>query len=175
MRCGPRVFRSRGRRLLGEIGREPLVEALDGNGGRGAQRFHKLRRLARLLAVLSPHRQRQADDDSLRILGSNHLEQLRQASLRSNAFDDPHGTGQRTRRVGDGDPGTRRAVVEREDLHWLRECGDDGVAAGLERLAQPRWILAARLGEPRASAAAAADDRRELANDRDGVETLLLE
>jgi hypothetical protein len=157
---GTRVGRCGGRRLLGEVGREALVEALDRDGGRGAQRLHEPLRLARLLAALSPHGQWETDDDAFRILGSNHLEQLGQACLRSDVFDDPHGTRQRTGRVGDGDPGTRRAEVERQDLHRLRQRSDDSVPAGLERFAQPPRILAARFGEPRTPAAAPTDDRR---------------
>ena len=52
-------------RLLSEVGREALVEELDGDVERRAQRFDEALGLARLLAVLAAQRQRQADDDPL--------------------------------------------------------------------------------------------------------------
>ena len=58
---GTRVLRGCRGALLCEVGREALVEALDRDGGRGAQRLHEPLRLARLLAALSPHGQRETE------------------------------------------------------------------------------------------------------------------
>ena len=52
----------------GELGREALVERLDGDVDVRAQLGEELLGLARLLADVARERQRQADDDPLRLL-----------------------------------------------------------------------------------------------------------
>jgi hypothetical protein len=52
----------------GEGRREPLVEALDGNGHGVPQRGDEPLRLLRLQPRLAAQRQRQADDDALGLL-----------------------------------------------------------------------------------------------------------
>ncbi len=53
--------------LLREVGREALVEQLDGDVHGRAQRVDEALRLGRLLATLAAQRQRQADDDPFRL------------------------------------------------------------------------------------------------------------
>jgi hypothetical protein len=65
----------------GERRREPLVEALDGDVEDSLQRLDESLGLLRLLAPLAPERQRQADDDSLRLLRADELCQLAQPVL----------------------------------------------------------------------------------------------
>ena len=53
MRRRDRVLGRRARGLLCEVGREPLVEELDGDGYRGAKRLGEPLGLGRLLAALA--------------------------------------------------------------------------------------------------------------------------
>ena len=74
-----RTGRRAGRR---ELGREALVERLDGDADGGAKRDHERRGLLRLGAVLATQRQRQADHDPLCFLLRHQLrESANPASL----------------------------------------------------------------------------------------------
>ena len=88
-----------------------------GHVDRGAKRFHELRRLVGLRAVIALERQRQADDDPLGALGRDELGELAQARLARRALDDDERPRQRAGGVGDRDAGPRGAVVEREHFH----------------------------------------------------------
>ena len=74
-------------------------------------------------------------------------------------------------RVGDGDAGARGAEVERHHLH--ASASATRLLAGLERVAHAARVLAARLGERRLAAAAAADVLAELAHELRRVEAAL--
>src|SRR5207249_12337653 len=67
---GPRIVRSR-TVCLREPGREALVEALDRDVDRRAQGLDEGLCLLRLRTALAAKRQRQADDDALRLLGAD--------------------------------------------------------------------------------------------------------
>ena len=54
--------------LLREVGREPLVEALDRHVDHLTQERDERLRLGGLLAVQAAHRQRQANDHALRLV-----------------------------------------------------------------------------------------------------------
>ena len=73
MRGRERVLGRATARLLGERRREPLVLGLDRDVEAAAQRIDERLRLARLLAVLAAQRQRQADDDELRLVLGDEL------------------------------------------------------------------------------------------------------
>src|SRR5207248_1403225 len=105
----------------GERGREALVEAHDGDVDRVAQRLDEPLRLARLLAVLAAQRQRQPDDDSLRLLGPDELEQPSEPGFGRGPLDHADRSRERAGRVRDGHAGPRGTVVEREHLHARAE------------------------------------------------------
>ena len=79
----PERPRAPGRRAGGrQRSREPLVERLDRHVDRSSQGVDEPRRLVGLLAVLAAQRQRQPDDDQLRLLGRDEPRELAQpASL----------------------------------------------------------------------------------------------
>ena len=66
----------RGAAAGGERGREALVPGLDRDADGGAQLLDEGLGLARLLAAGAAQGQRQADDDALRLLGADEIEQL---------------------------------------------------------------------------------------------------
>ena len=84
----------------------PLAERLDERLG-----------LERLRAVLALERQRQADDDELRLVLGDERREPVEPRLGRRALDDADRSRERAGRVGDGDAGARGAVVERENLH----------------------------------------------------------
>src|SRR5919109_1088334 len=108
----PRVLRA-----LGEIGREALVEALDGDVERGAQRLDEAFGLGGLVAALAAHRQRQADDDPLRALRADELHESGEAVTSRRALDDADRPRDRPGFVRDRNSGAGRAEVERDHLH----------------------------------------------------------
>src|ERR671924_196581 len=108
----PRVLRA-----LGEIGREALVEALDGDVERGAQRLDEAFGLGGLVAALAAHRQRQADDDPLRALCADDLHESGEAVTSRRALDDADRPRDRPGFVRDRNSGACRAEVERDHLH----------------------------------------------------------
>src|SRR5207245_6336935 len=74
MGCGACVRRGvRGPVPLCKVGREPLVEALDGNVDDGPERLDEALGCASLLAPRAPHCQRQADDDAFGALVPDEL------------------------------------------------------------------------------------------------------
>src|SRR5579862_8438516 len=110
-----RVFRHRGRRLLGEVGGEALVEEDDGNVDRGAKRFREPFRRLRLLSALAAQRQRMADDDLLHVLVAGNGDDL----VDVGAPNDTERARDDTGRVGDGHAGAGGPEVEREHLHAI--------------------------------------------------------
>ena len=92
-------------------------------------------RLGRLLAVLAAQRQRQADDDDLRLVLGDEPRDLGQPGLRRRLADDADGAREGAARVGDGDAGPGSAVVQREDTHGYRATVGISVAAFFS------WVL----------------------------------
>jgi hypothetical protein len=77
---------------LREIGRETLVEQLDGDVDDTAERVDEALGLVGLLAVRAAHRQRQADDDALDVLLAHEPRQLGEPALRACPLDDAEWT-----------------------------------------------------------------------------------
>src|SRR5439155_3340873 len=96
---GAGILRRTGRCLRGEAGGEPLVEALDRHVDRLAQRLDEPFGLTRLGAVLAPKRQRESDDDAVRLLGPDELDEAGEPVLARRPLDDTHGTSERPGRV----------------------------------------------------------------------------
>src|SRR5438132_189603 len=118
MRGGARVLGRGGPGILRrEIGREPLVERLDGNVDRRAQRLYEPLRLLRLLAAAAGQRERQADDDPPRALLLDQLAKAREPRPGRRALDHAERPRQRPRGIRDRDARARATVVEREHLH----------------------------------------------------------
>src|SRR5918992_990051 len=117
-----RVFRcGRGMRLLGEVGREALVEALDRDVDGRTQGLDEPLCLVHLLTAVAAHRQRQPDDDSLDVLRTNQLDHLREPVLGRRPLDDADRLGDRPGPVRDCYARPCRAVVQGEHLHSSAE------------------------------------------------------
>ena len=118
----PRVLR-RGRTggLLGEVSREPLVEALDRDVEGCAQSFHETFGLLGLLSVVAGEGERQPDDDPVDVLRCDELADARQAVVARGTLDDGDRPGDRAGRVRDCDARPRRAEVQRQDLQSSTE------------------------------------------------------
>src|ERR1700736_113102 len=116
MSGGPGVGSRLASGLFGQIGREALVKALDGNFERCAQQQDELLRLPSLLSMLPPHRQGQTDDDPLGAVLANELGDSGEPALASRLLHDPDRSRDRPGRIGDSDARARRAVVEGENL-----------------------------------------------------------
>ena len=117
MRGGASVLRCVRRSLLGEIRREPLVEGLDRDVEAHPQCRDELLRRKRLLAAFAPQRQRQPDDDALRLLGAHELREPIEAAVRPRALDDAQRPREYSGRIGDRDSGPRCAEVKGEHFH----------------------------------------------------------
>ena len=102
----------------GERAGEALVEAFDRDVDGGFERFDEPIRLFGLRAVLAAEGQRKPDHDPVRFLLADDRGQPRQARLAGGPLDDFEWTGDRPGRVRDGDARARRAIVEREHLHF---------------------------------------------------------
>ena len=99
MRRGTCVFGRVTAADRGERGREPFVERVDGDVDDLAERFEKPLGLSDLRAALSAERQREPDDDTLRLLVTDKLGQTREPCLRRGALNDAEGSRQRAGRV----------------------------------------------------------------------------
>ena len=118
MRRRERVLGRRARGLLREVGREALVVELDRDVDDGAKRLDEALGLGRLLAA----RRRAASAAGRRRRARRPPRATSRASSARPArvagpLDDAERPRQRAGRVGDGDAGARRAVVERHHLH----------------------------------------------------------
>ena len=102
--------------LLGEVGREALVKALDRHVDGIAEKRDERVGLRRLLTMLTAHRERQSDDNSLGLVLTDQLHETSEPGLGPDAFDDTDRARNRAGGIGDGDAGARRAVVEGQDL-----------------------------------------------------------
>src|SRR5439155_10710890 len=120
MRRRPCIL-GRGRRCLsGEVGREALVERLDGNVQPRAQRRDERLRLERLIATLALQGQRQPDDYALSLFGSNERGQPLEARVGRRSLDHAQGPRERAAWIGHGHAGPRCAEVQGEHLHARR-------------------------------------------------------
>src|SRR5579872_419449 len=117
MRGSTRIEGRARRGLLGQVGREALVEEQDGHVDRRAQEIREALRRACLLAALAAERQRQADDHLLRLLLADDPRELLEPRLGRGALDDAERPRDDPRRIGDRDAGARRAEVEGQHLH----------------------------------------------------------
>ena len=117
MRCGNGVLGRSGAALLRERRRETLVVGLDGDLEPVAERLDEHLGRPGLLAALASQRQRQTDDDQLRLVLGDERREAIEARLGLGPLDDADRPSQRSRRIGDGHPGPRRAEVEGHDLH----------------------------------------------------------
>jgi len=116
--CGcDRVLGGGASALLGEAGREALVERLHRDEGCSTQGIDEALGLGGLEAALAAQRDGHADDDPLGLLLANELEDPVDARLGSRPLDHADRPGHGARRIGHGDSGPRRAVVEGEHLH----------------------------------------------------------
>src|SRR5689334_17123923 len=111
------VLGGTGGRLLGEIGREPLVEKEDRNLEPVAQRRCEALGHARLVPALAAQRQRMPDHDLLRALLRDQVLELREPVVRRSALNDAERPGDCACGIGDGHAGACRSEVEREHLH----------------------------------------------------------
>src|SRR5205085_12354329 len=96
---------------------EALVVELDGDRDRRPEPLHERVGLGGLGSVLPTQREREADDDPLRLLRPDHVEQLLPARGLVDLRDRRHRTRESTCGIGHGDAGPGGPVVEREDLH----------------------------------------------------------
>ena len=94
-----------------------------GTATSAAQRLTNALGLHRLLAVLAAKRQRQADDDELRLVLGDEARDLGEAGLRGRLADDADRARERAARIRDGDAGAGGAVVQREHPHGYRAIG----------------------------------------------------
>src|SRR5579862_8524669 len=117
MRRCDRVLGRRAGCLLREVGREALVEQLDGDGDDVTKRLGEALRLGGLLSALAAQGEREADDDPLGVLVGDEARDLGKARFAPGLLDDREWPRQRPRRIGDGDAGARGAVVECHHLH----------------------------------------------------------
>src|SRR5262249_12861351 len=135
--------------LLGEVGRETLVEAFHWHVEHTAERLREFLGLRSLLAAFAEQRQRHSDDDPVRRLCADQLDQPLQPRLRANALDHAYRSSKRAGRVRHRDPGSRRPVVERDDLHpraaALSLCPPANASAGPAGFLPP---ASARFGRP---------------------------
>src|SRR5262249_51188308 len=97
-------------------GGEPLVVRCDRDFEHGPQLLDEPARLRRLLALLAPERERQADDYALRLLGRDQVAQPPKAGLSAGTLNRAQWPGDGPGRVGDGDAGPGQPVVEGEHL-----------------------------------------------------------
>ena len=116
MRCGARVLGMPSPTLLGEVGRETLVEAFDRHVQSFAEAADEPVGLGSLLAGLAAHGERLADDDTLRAMLAYELGQTSDPVVRARPLDDADRARDCSGRVGDRHTGARRAVIEGEDL-----------------------------------------------------------
>ena len=131
----------------GERRREALVEGLDGTSTRCARGASTKRSVSRGLLAASRRAGSAADRRRrARPPRPGRARGVAPGPLRCRPLDHAERPGERAGRVGDGDAGAGRAVVEREDFHKL------GASDGrLRRLRAPRRAPPASCRPPRAS------------------------
>ena len=104
MRRRDRVLGGAAAEALRERRREALVGRLHRDGEHRPQLLDECGRLGGLLAVLAAQRQRQADDDDLRLVLGDEPRDLREPGLGRRLANDPDRAREGPARVGDGDP-----------------------------------------------------------------------